>query len=124
MESRLDPYFEDFFVESLGSYFDLLKEKLTLNDYSDIINELFFRYANCSRSQFREVIRVKDQFLESDENRELLKMVEEINILPIFYQCFGRDYLQVINDIVTSAINLFFKLAMDSSENIHKLFRE
>ena len=122
MDSRLDPYFEGFFIESLGSYFDLLKERLTLNDSSDIINEVFFRYINCARDQFEEVIKVKDQFLESIENRKLLKIVEENNILPIFYQCFGYDYLQIIDDIINSAINLFFKIALDFSENISKLF--
>jgi len=122
MKDRLNPHFEDFLVESLSSYFEILREELDLTATDNFINKItnvFFRYTNCSRSKLEEVIKIRRQFVKREEQRELLKMVvEENHILPIFYNYFGHGdkYLKYLDQIVDSAVSLFFKIAMDFSK--------
>ncbi|MFW9897129.1 MAG: hypothetical protein ACFFD7_15090 [Candidatus Thorarchaeota archaeon] len=118
--SHLDPNFENFFTESLISYFGLLRENLVRD--CEEVNITFYQYVNCSKNQFERVRRVRDQFLKIQGNRNLFALVKENLILPIYYEFFNSNYLQIINDIITSAEDLFFNLALDSSENIQELF--
>lgn len=124
MRIHLDPNFEDFFVECLLSYFEILKKDLKFGNINEMINETFFRYVNYSSIKMKEVLRIKDNFLESERNRRLLKEVEDSIIFPIYYNFFGSDYINAITPIITSAINLFFKIALEFNKNINELFVE
>ncbi|KKL84612.1 hypothetical protein LCGC14_1963000 [marine sediment metagenome] len=127
---NLDPYFEEFFTESLLSFFDKIKEgiiqKREDSSMIKLIEKKFLIYTNCNDIQYASVIDCKEQFLAVEENKGLFNAVKESIILPIFYNNFEStrdfDYLKIINDIIASAINLFFKLAMDFVKNPEELF--
>ena len=130
MKAYLDPYFEEFFTESLLSFFDHLREGF-IQEREDckvikLIKKIFLIYTNCNEIQYAGVIDYKEQFLAVEENKRLFKAVKEDTILPIFYGTFGTtkdfDYLKIISDIIASAINLFFKLAKDFEKDPQDLF--
>ena len=122
MKIQLDPYFEEFFTESLLSYFDILKEELNIEANSNVIDNVLHRYIKFGKTKLEEVIKFRDNFMKSQENRDLLKSVKQRKILRIYRQYFSPDYINLKDDIINSALTLFLKIALDFSQDIRELF--
>ena len=122
MKIQLNPHFEEFFTESLVSYFSLLKKQLNLETNSNVINDVLGRYIDFGKTRLEEVIKFRDNFMKSQENRDLLKSVKQRKISRIYRQYFSPDYIKLRDDIINSAITLFLKIALDFSPDIRELF--
>ena len=123
MKIQLDPYFEEFFTESLVSYFDILSEQLNIEANSNVIDNVLRRYIKFGKKpKLEEVIKFRDNFMKNQENRDLLKSVKQRKILRIYREYFGPDYIRLRDDIINSAITLFLKIALDFTPDIRELF--
>jgi hypothetical protein len=109
MKKVLDPYVDDFFNESLLSYFEILKEELKKNSSSNAIEDVLIRYTGFHKVKLEGVIEIRDNFMKYEENKELIKSIEKGNIISAFHAYFGSNYISLIDSIIQSAITLFLK---------------
>ena len=123
MKIQLNPHFEEFFTESLISYFWILSEQLNIEANSNVIDNVLRRYIKFGKKpKLEEVIKFRDNFMKNQENRDLLKSVKQRKISRIYRYSFGPDYISLRDDIINSAITLFLKIALDFTPDIRELF--
>lgn len=132
MRKKLSLFFEEFFIESLISYYELLKEQIgsdTTNNNSSlgfiegIVYTTFLRYMDKGLT-IELVESARDNFSGNNKNREFLENLEKNTITPVFRERFGNNNnnTKFVDKIVKSGVDLFFECALvfskGKSENL------
>lgn len=124
MGKKLSPFFEEFFFESLISYFEILKGKIeetnsnSLGSIEKIVHDTFLKYMD--RAITIELVEnTRETFLHNVENRNILEKLKKNTILPIFHERFNYTFIKKIenkseftNKIIKSGTDLFYECAL------------
>lgn len=125
MEKKISPHFEDFYFESLISYFGILKERVkNNNNYSlesieKVVQDTFLKYID--RTLTIELVEnARETFLKNVENRNVQEKLKKNTILPIFQEQFNDLFVKnniennskFAEKFINSGIDLFYECAL------------
>lgn len=125
LEWQLVPIVEEFFTENLIHYFGTLNEKLREIDATTVseseighmIKNILLSYMDCNmrtkecKFRLEEINKIRDLFLKNNIGEELLKIIKEKTIAPVFRVNFDKHLQRnslIFKKVIDSAVNLFF----------------